>query len=82
MDICHVSNICKNASRKINALAREAVHINIGKERILMNSLFKSQFDYCPLIWMCHSRRNNRKINRLNERCSKILYNDKQSSFM
>ena len=31
---------------------------------------------------MCHSRTNNRKINRLYERCLRIIYNDKQSSFI
>ena len=46
-----------------------------------MNSFFKTQFNYCSLIWMCHSRENNRKINRLHERCLRNIYNDKQSSF-
>ena len=31
---------------------------------------------------MCHSQRNNRKINRPHERCLTIIYNDKQSSFI
>ena len=31
---------------------------------------------------MCHSRTNNRKINRFHERCLRIIYNDKQSSFI
>ena len=26
---------------------------------------------------MCHSRENNNKINRLHERCLRIIYNDK-----
>ena len=30
---------------------------------------------------MCHSRINNRKMNRLHERCLRIIYNDKTSSF-
>ena len=46
-----------------------------------MNSFFKTQFNYCPLIWMCQSRKNSRKINRLHERCLKAVYNEKQSSF-
>ena len=46
-----------------------------------MNAFFTSQFSYCPLIWMCHSRSNNRKINMLHERFLRIIYNDKQSSF-
>ena len=45
-----------------------------------MNAFFTSQFSYCPLIWMCHSRSNNRKINMLHERCLRIIYNDQQPS--
>ena len=30
---------------------------------------------------MCHSRENNNKINRLHERCLRIICNDKRSSF-
>ena len=48
---CHVSDMCKKANRKINALARKTPFINMNKRRILMNSFFKSQFNYCPLIW-------------------------------
>ena len=40
----HVSDMCKKANRKINALARIAPFININKRRILMNSIFRSQF--------------------------------------
>ena len=46
-----------------------------------MNSFFSSQFNYCPLVWMCHSRLINNKINRLHERCLRIVYSDKKSSF-
>ena len=47
-----------------------------------MNFFFKSQFNYSPLIWICQGRTNNRKINRLHERCLRIIYNEKQSLFM
>ena len=40
-----------------------------------------SQFNYCPLTWMCHSRAKNNKINRLHERCLRIIYEDKASIF-
>ena len=74
---CHVFDMCKKANRKINALARIAPFIDINKRQILMNSFFRSQFNYCSLIWMCHSRTINRKINRLHKRCFRIIYNDK-----
>ena len=76
-----ISEICKKASRKIHALSRVALYMKISKRCILMNAFFKSQFSYCPLVWMCHSRANNGKINRLHERCLRIIYSDKQSSF-
>ena len=79
---CHISDMCKKANRKVNALARIAPLININKRRMLMNSFFRSQFNYYPLIWMCHNRINNRKTNRLHERCLRTIYNDKQSSFI
>ena len=47
----------------------------------LLNAFFKSQLNYYPLIWICHSRENNNKINRLHERYLRIIYNDKRLSF-
>ena len=61
----HISELCKKASRKVSALARVTPFMEIGKRKLLMNAFFTSQFSYCPLIWMCHSRTNNRKINML-----------------
>ena len=77
----HISDLCKKASGKISALARAAPFMSFNKNKLLMNAFFTSQFSYCSLIWMCHSRLNNRKINKLHKRCLRIIYNDKQSSF-
>ena len=52
----HISEICKKASRKVCALARVTSGMSLSKKRTLMNAFFNSQFNYCPLIWMCHSR--------------------------
>ena len=71
----------KKASRNISALARVTPFIGLSKRKLLKNAFFTSQFSYCPLIWMCHSRSNNRKTNMLHERCLRITYNDKQASF-
>ena len=73
----HTSELCKNASRKIHALSRVASYMNISKKCILMNAFFKSQFSYWPLVWMCHSRANKDKINRLHKHCLQIIYSGK-----
>ena len=59
----HISELHKKASRKIHTLSRVASYMNISKRRILMNAFFKSQFSYCPLVWMYHSLAKNGKIN-------------------
>ena len=78
---CHISEICQKASCKVCALARVTSGISLSKNRTLLNAFFNSQFNYCSLIWMCHNRENNNKINGLHETCLRILYNDKGSSF-
>ena len=56
--------------------------MDIAKQRLLMNSLFTSKFNSCPLMWMFHSRGLNNKINYLNERCLRILYSNNISFFV
>ena len=70
----HVNRLCKRASLKLNALARIAPFMNVSKKRIIMKSFIESQFGYCPLIWMFHSRGLNNKINRIHERVLRITY--------
>ena len=55
--------------------------MDFAKRRLLVNGLFYSQFNYCQLVWMCFNRTNNNKINRLHERCLRLIYNNKKSSF-
>ena len=76
-----LSAICNKVSRKINALGRIANYMSLDKRRDVMKTFLESQFNYCPLIWMFHSRTINNKINRLHERALRIVYSDFKSSF-
>ena len=77
----YLSGVIKKASNKINALSRVTPFMNLSKKKMLMNSFFMLQFSYCPLVWMCHSRTINNKINHSHERCLRVIYNDKILSF-
>ena len=46
-----------------------------------MKAFIVSQFGYCSLIWMFHSRGLNNKINSIHERALRIKYEDKFSTF-
>ena len=75
----HINQIRSMTRVKIKALARIAPSLNKRKRKLLMNAFFKCQFSYCPLSWMFHSHTLNIKINRLQERCLRIIYNDNTS---
>ena len=78
----HIEDICLKASQKLNARARLATYMGTTKKLVLMNAFFKSQFNYCSLVWwMCCNRPLNTKINWLHERCLRTVYNDKKSNF-
>ena len=77
----HVSNICLKAGRKLSTLTRMVKFLSFEKRRILLKAFIESQFKYCTLAWMFHSRESNNKINRLHERTLRIVYNDYLSSF-
>ena len=77
----HISAICNKVSRKINARGRITNYMPLEKRGTVMKTLIESQLNYCPLIWMFHSRTINNKINRLHERALRIVCSDFKSSF-
>ena len=77
----HINDICKRASQKLNALARVVPYMNIQKRRIVMKSFVTSQFGYCPLIWIFHSRPLNNKIISIHESSLRITYQNHLSTF-
>ena len=75
----HITSLCKKASQKLHALARISHYMDLNKRRSLMKAFITSQFSYCPLIWMFHSRNLNNKINRIHERALRLVYQNNLS---
>ena len=72
---------CAKASNKLYALARISPYMDQRKLRTLMRAFITSQFQYCPLIWVFHSRQLNKKINKIQERALRIIYKDAESTY-
>ena len=77
----HVFTLCKKAGRKLSTLSRTSNYMSFEKKRILFKASVESQFVYCPLFWIFHSRRVNSKINHIHERVLRIVYKYNISSF-
>ena len=67
----HVNQLCKKASKKLHALARIAKYMDTNKQRMLMKVFVSSEFSYCPLTWMFHSRKMQHRINSIQKRTLK-----------
>ena len=78
---CHVDKICKKASQKLYALFRVSNYMSCHQRKLIMDAFISSHFNYCPLVWMCHSRTLNNQVNRIHHRALSIVYRDYTSSF-
>ena len=65
----------------MHALSRISAYMSLSKKLSLLNALFVSQFNYCPLAWMCHSRTLSNRMNKLHEKCLRVIYYNKKSTF-
>ena len=77
----HITSICSKANQKLHALTRVSKYISVQKRCILMKLFTTSRFNYCPIVWMCHRRNLNNKVNHIYERALPIVYQDFQSRF-
>ena len=46
----HISNIFKSAANQLNALIRLQKFLSFEEKKILINSYFMANFNFCPLV--------------------------------
>ena len=76
----HVSNSCKMASAKVKSLSRIRNALNEKQEKLLYNSFVLAQFYYCSIIWMFCSKTGHKKIDEIQKRGLRIVYNEPHMS--
>ena len=77
----HVSKICTKAGQQLSALARLSKILDLNTKMTVFNCFVLSNFNYCPLVWHHCSINDNRKIEKIQERGLRFVYNDSQSSY-
>ena len=78
---CHVKAICSKAAEKLSALQRIANIIDEEKRNLLFSAIIKSQFSYCPILWMFCSRRSINLINNIHQRALRATFANHTSNF-
>ena len=77
----HVRNICKSAANHLSALIRLNNFLCFEGKRVLINSYFMSNFNYRPLVWMFSNATSLKKIENLQKRALRFLYNNYQLTY-
>ena len=77
----HVEAICKTANQKVKEFSRIAGYLQKHKAYVLYKTFIRSNFNYCPLIWMFCGKTANNIINQLHKRALRVLHNDYTATF-
>ena len=72
----HINTLYRKASQKLHAFSKILQYLSQHKKRILFKTFIMWQFNYCPLVWMCHCRGLNKQINTIHKRALRIVYQD------
>ena len=65
-----VSNICRSAANKLNALIRLKSYLSFNEKRVSINSSITSNFNYCLPVWIFSTAKSLNKIESLQKSAS------------
>ena len=75
----HITNICRSAANQLNALIRLKQFLSFEAKKVLVNSYFYSNLNYCPLVFP--SAKSLNKMESLQKRALRYLYSDYESPY-
>ena len=77
----HISNICRKAARQINVLLRIDKYLSLETKILIYKSFIRSNFNYCSLVWHFCSKSSTDKLEKLQYRALRLVFNDFSSSY-
>ena len=72
----HIQNICKAAGAKLNAIKRLGLNLDEKERKLLIEAHVTSNFNYCSTVWHFCGLSEVHKMEKLNERCIRFIYNE------
>ena len=77
----HIRMICAKASRQINAILRIGKYLDISSKLNLYNAFVVSNFSFCSIVWNFCTKHSIFKIEKVNKRALRAVFNDYTSSY-
>ena len=75
----HVDMLCSTAYYELHALRRIRKYVTLEKAKLLYNIFTNSQFNYASVIWMFFRKKDYLKIEKIQYKALKIIYNSSES---
>ena len=76
-----IKDVCSKAGKKINALARLSKTLETEAKLNLFQAFVLCQFNYCPIVWHYCSTHNTKKVEKLQYRALRYVFNDYLSTY-
>ena len=78
----HISSICRKASQQLNILKRLGRYLDRLSKLTIFHTFILSNFNFCPLAWHFCTDKNSNKLEKVQERALRFVYNDYTSSYI
>ena len=72
----HISELCKSAGAKINAIKRLGGRLDKKERKLLIDTHVISYFNYCSTVWHFCGKVEIHKMEKLHERCIRFIYKE------
>ena len=77
----HISNLCRKAGQQLNVLMRLSPFLSRLNKLTIFHTFILSNFNYCPLAWHFCSESNSKKLEKIQERALRFVYDDFKSTY-
>ena len=77
----HISTICRKASQQLNILKCLGSYVNRLNKLTIFHTFILSNFNCCPLAWHFCTNKNSKKLEKVQERALRFVYEDYNSSY-
>ena len=77
----HVSAISKKSSYSLHAVTRLSRYFSVTCRRYLYNAFIIANFSYCSIVWHNCGIQNIIKLEKINRRALRIVFDDHESSY-
>ena len=77
----HITNICRKAAQQLNILKRIGHNLTRVNKLTIFHSFILSHFNFCPMAWHFCSKANTHKMEKVQERALRFIYEDYDSTY-